>query len=338
MGDLQLNQSLTQAKEISVPLSSPMQAQPQVYSSSDRVLGQAFGIWSQALDGKALGGYQSVDVDPQQLQICWLHGNGLNSLAYAPVLKALAMPEPVGTDGYSIFCTDLPGHGLSHQPQRHWPHWRSMANAVDQAMSLQLAQHPARRRVGVGHSLGGIITLLQAHQNPERFEKILLLDPVLLSPSIIFAQKSLQTLRLWPWAPLPKAVRRRRHQWDSRASMQQNLGHKRFYSRWHPDALTGFVEGGHRVTDRGVDLSCAPDWEAKIFASYPTRLVEALQAVSIPVHIVCAADSFSFLLKGAKRAAARNPNISYQQWGQGHCFPMEQALETASLVRRWVEE
>lgn len=295
-----------------------------------------FELWSQWQADRALGGYHSKTSDPHALQICWLHGNGFNSLAYAPILRELATASATGP-GYALFATDLPGHGRSHLPQRNWPHWRSMAKAVDQAMAQQFAEQPLRRRVGVGHSLGGIVTLLQAHQNPQRFEKIMLLDPMLLPPSLILAQRSLQTFKLWPWAPLPKAARRRRSHWDSSVSMHQQLGVKRFYQRWHPEAFSGFVAGGHRAAAQGVELSCAPEWEARIFASYPTRLVEALKEVQIPVHIICARDSFSFLLKGAKRAAALNPNISYQQWGGGHCFPMEQALETAALVRQWIE-
>ncbi|MEH6823247.1 MAG: alpha/beta hydrolase [Motiliproteus sp.] len=296
-----------------------------------------FAIWSQQQGGRTLGGYHSKVPDSKQLQICWLHGNGFNSLAYAPILSDLAKPG-AGHPGYSVFATDIPGHGLSHPPERQWPHWRSLAKAVDQAMAKQFVSQPVQRRIGVGHSLGGIVTLLQAHQNPQRFEKILLLDPMLLPPSLILAQQSLQTFKLWPWAPLPKAARRRRRHWESSAAMRQQLGAKRFYRRWHCDAFSGYVAGGHRSVAAGVELSCAPEWEAKIFASYPTRLLQALQEVKIPVHIICALDSFPFLLKGAKRAAALNPNISYQQWGAGHCFPMEQPLQTAVLIRGLLQE
>jgi pimeloyl-ACP methyl ester carboxylesterase len=248
-----------------------------------------------------------------------------------------------GVSGFSVFTTDIPGHGLSQPPLRRWPHWRSLAKTVDQAMVQQemvqqSADHPARRRVGVGHSLGAILTLLQAHQHPERFERILLLDPVLFPRKIMLAQQTLKMLGLWTRMPLPKATRKRSSQWDSRELMQQQLAEKRFYRSWDPEALHGYVGGGHRATPTGVELSCAPEWEARIFASYPTRLMQAIKQVKIPVHIICASNSFPFVLSGAQRAAALNPNISYQRWGEGHCFPMEQAQATAGLVRRWLEE
>ncbi|MEH6470010.1 MAG: alpha/beta fold hydrolase, partial [Halopseudomonas sp.] len=235
---------------------------------------QDFRVWSQTLGGRTIAGYHSKAPEPNQWQICWLHGNGFNSLAYAPILRALTKSAQDGP-GYSVFTTDIPGHGLSHPPERSWPSWRSMAKHVDQAMEQQFAGSPACKRVGIGHSLGSVLTLLQAHQNPHRFEKILLLDPMLFPPSIIALQQTIKTLKLWPWAPLPKSARQRQHRWESTESMQQQLASKGFYRGWHPDALKGYVGGGHRTTDQGVELSCAPEWEAKIFASYPSRLVQA---------------------------------------------------------------
>ena len=308
---------------------------PLLPSVSDRLaasFAQDFAVWTQQVAGRTLGGYYSKATDPDQFQICWLHGNGFNSLAYAPILSAL-MRSDDGGPGFSVFTTDIPGHGLSQPPVRRWPHWRSLANTVDQAMRLQFADQPATRRVGIGHSLGAILTLLQAHQNPDRFERILLLDPILLTRNIIMAQQTLKMLGLWANTPLSKAARKRRSQWDSRELMQQQLAEKRFYRRWHPEALNGYVDGGYRPTPSGVDLSCTPEWEARIFASYPTRLMQAIKQVKIPVDIICAANSFPFVLSGAKRAAGLNPNISYQLWGDGHCFPMEQPEQTVALIR-----
>ncbi len=223
-----------------------------------------------------------------------------------------------------------------------------MANAVEQAMRQQLPGCTAKpcRQLGVGHSLGAVLTLLQAHQNPQRFTKILLLDPVMFSRAMMVGQQALKTAGLWPRAPLPKLALRRRNRWDSTTAMQQQLASKGFYRRWHPQALAGFVEGGHRwlgdgseaVADRAVALSCEPEWEARIFASYPKLLNQAVKQIQIPVQIICAEHSMPFVLKGAKRAAALNPNISYRIWGQGHCFPMEQPEQTAELIRQWIAE
>jgi pimeloyl-ACP methyl ester carboxylesterase len=313
-----------------------------VSDSGSQAFEQDFSVWTQQVAGRTLRGYYSTPpvADTDQPQICWLHGNGFNSRAYAPILQALIRPaeNSPGFSGFSVFTTDIPGHGLSAAPARRWPHWRSMAKTVEQAMVQQCADQPARRRVGVGHSLGAILTLLQAHQHSDRFERILLLDPVLFPRNIMMAQQTLKILGLWDRMPLPKATRKRSSQWDSRELMQQQLAEKGFYRGWHPEALHGYVRGGHRATATGVELSCAPEWEARIFASYPTRLMQAIKQVKIPVHIICASNSFPFVLSGARRAASLNPNISYQLWGEGHCFPMEQAQATAALVRHWLEE
>lgn len=364
-----------------------------------------FHTWSQTLRNQHLSGYRfeseingpnldngpvatggsiadsAVDSQPQQrrdTQLCWLHGNGFNSLAYTPLFETLLKsgnPEADCQDSapVSIFCTDLPGHGRSSPAPENWPDWLAMAAAVEQAMQRQLPPSlhddaTACRRIGVGHSLGAVVTLLQAYQNPDRFEKILLLDPILFSPAMILGQQAIKTLGLWPRAPLVKQALGRRNRWQSPAAMQQQLAGKGLYRRWHPQALGGFVEGGHRRlnsdTDlselelrpgqnqaqvgaqkqatsvhqsgpHAVELSCSPQWEAQIFASYPRLLGRALKQIRIPVEIICAERSMPFIVKNARRAAALNSNISYRIWGQGHCFPMEQPRLTAELIRQW---
>ena len=315
----------------SIHLSYPRAQAPQAFHYSP--LEHRLESWSVQINGHAVGGYRSSG-DSARAQICWLHGNGFNSLAYAPILQALEQADP----GCQLYTTDLPGHGLSQPCGRGWPNWRSMAKTVEQAMRQQLIEPATNERIGIGHSLGGVVTLLQAHQYPQRFDRVLLLDPVLFPTGLQIAQQTAKSLGIWPLLPLPKASRRRRSQWESPQAMAQQLSTKRLYRDWHPQSLQGYVSAGHRTMDEGdgIELRCAPEWEAKIFASYPYRLNQAIREVQVPVHILCAHNSFPFVLKGAQRAAKVNPNISFERFGQGHCFPMEEAEQTAQFILDWI--
>ena len=283
--------------------------------------------WQISIDGRQLAGYRSEPSPAASVQLCWLHGNGFNSRAYTPVLQQLAQR-------YAIHTTDLPGHGMSQRAELRWPDWRGMADTVERLMVQHFVSQPERSRIGIGHSLGGVVTLLQAHQYPERFERLILLDPVLFPLGIKLAQATMQRLGLWPLMPLPRAARRRRSRWSSVTEMEQHLAQKNFYRRWHPQALSGFVRDGHQSQEHGVELSCPPEWEARIFASYPRRLFQALRQVSVPVDLICAHHSFPFIIRSARRAAQLNPNIRVNLWGKGHCFPMEQPEQTAQLIEQ----
>ncbi|WP_165840101.1 alpha/beta fold hydrolase [Motiliproteus coralliicola] len=301
---------------------------------------QRFERWSVPVNGRRLGGYRSLSEGEYRRQICWLHGNGFNSLAYAPILAALSDPDYSTQTGLGLYTTDLPGHGHSQTTGKPWPVWRELASYVEQGMVQQLPANSDVERIGIGHSLGGVVSLLQAHQYPDRFDRLLLLDPVLFTPGIVAAQQVLKALGLWRWMPMPKVTRRRDSRWQSVSLMHQQLAQKGFYRSWDPQALAGFVAGGHQVVAQGaaqrVELSCPPEWEARIFSSVPQRLTQAIREVRIPVHVLCARNSFPFILKGTRRAAQINPHISYQVWGEGHCFPMEQPHQTAALIKEWL--
>ncbi|MEH6651319.1 MAG: alpha/beta hydrolase [Motiliproteus sp.] len=303
-----------------------------------------FTRWSQTLSGQHLSGYQTDQFANAAVQLYWLHGNGFNSLAYQPIFDALLQTPFRSNDtvGLGIYATDLPGHGHSSMPVDDWPNWRGMAHDVERVIQLQGSDAVKPLRLGVGHSLGSVVTLLQAYRYPQRFDRILLLDPVLFSPLIMAGQQTAKTLGLWTKLPLSKKALRRGDRWSSAQSMLQQLAGKKFYQRWHPQALSGFVEGGHRPLSsagqpaEAVELACSPQWEARIFASYPKQLWQALKQIKIPVTIICANNSMPFVLRGAKRAASLNSNISYRIWGEGHCFPMEQPQQTAELIGDWI--
>ncbi|WP_421869981.1 alpha/beta hydrolase [Motiliproteus sp.] len=326
--------------KIPKPTGSAVSSEPHECQQWQHQFEQLFEPWQQDLNGRLLSGYRSRHRDSARTEICWLHGNGFNSLAYTPILSSLLQAQDSIPGGLSIYTTDLPGHGRSQTTGKPWPVWREMARCAEKGMLQQLVQEPGLQRIGIGHSLGGVVSLLQAHQYPERFDRLLLLDPVLFTPGIVAAQQVLKALGLWRWMPMPKVTRRRESGWQSVSLMHQQLAQKGFYRSWDPQALAGFVAGGHQVVAQGaaqrVELSCPPEWEARIFSSVPQRLTQAIREVRIPVHVLCARNSFPFILKGTRRAAQINPHITYQIWGEGHCFPMEQPHQTAALIKEWL--
>ena len=64
--------------------------------------------------------------------------------------------------------------------------------------------------IGVGHSFGGVLTLLAASKNPELFKNIVLLDPPMFSPIKSTFIKILRMLGIEDWvSPAGKSKKRR---------------------------------------------------------------------------------------------------------------------------------
>lgn len=252
----------------------------------------------------------------------FLHGNGFCATTLLPL--GLQLPQD-----WNLLFTDVPGHGGSKQPDCYMPNWLQMARHIGDALESRI-EAPL---FAVGHSLGGVMTLLLAAERPHLFKRIVLLDPVLFSPEIILLQRLMRKTGLWRYTDLVKKVAARRNHWPDIDSMKQDLSQKSLYKNWHPDALQAFVEHGTKASAQGgIELSCAPEWEASIFGSYPRGLWQAVSKIEIPVDIFVASKSYGFIERSARKAAKANKNIQWHFMDGVHCFPMEQPERTADVL------
>ena len=261
-----------------------------------------------------------------------LHGTGFSAMTLA------AMASQLPSD-WSIWLTDVPGHGGSTQPTTQMPNWQKMANTVADAIYQQANVKEDGPLIGIGHSMGGVLTLLAANKYPDLFSEIILLDPVLFQTEMIVAQQLMRATGLWQQRALVKSVTNRTKQWPSLAAMQKDIATKAFYQPWHRKVIEDYCQFSTDViAGNGVSLSCAPSWEASIFGSYPKGLWHAVHAIEMPVNILVANKTYFFIPKAVKRAAKANSNIQWQHFGQHHCFPMEEPVSTAAVITRLITE
>ena len=93
---------------------------------------------------------------------------------------------------YSVLFEQLKGHTISainilgEKTNSNEINYHDLTNEI-----LESASHYGESVIGVGHSLGGVLTLLAAAKKPEIFQYIILLDPPLFSPYKRFLIKRL---------------------------------------------------------------------------------------------------------------------------------------------------
>ena len=284
-----------------------------------------FSDWQRHVH-QGIATYDHVQADATTA-IHYLHGNGFCGATMAPLAAAIQ-------DQLDIHCchlvSDIPGHGQSRLEKPYGqPNWNQMAadiaNTLPQRWSGQL--------IGVGHSLGGVLTLIMAAENPQLFQRVVLLDPVIFTPSILFIQRLLRKTGLWKRTSLATKVHCRRQYWDSRHDMASSLRQKRLYRNWQTQAFDHFVDhASHQIADGRIQLACDPSWEASIFASYPRQLWSLIKQVGVPVDILVADKSYPFISKSAARAERLNPQIRVHKFGNDHCFPMTHPTETVQQL------
>lgn len=257
--------------------------------------------------------------------IHFLHGNGFCARSYQPLLAELAAD-------YDLFLSDAQGHGDSDHGGPFLG-WNVAAKLAAQAFKAHRAQYGEVPVYGIGHSFGGVLTVLMHAEHPGLFQGLVLLDPVLFPPSMILLARTLEGVRLFKKNPLAKAALRRRQRWPDRHSAVEYLQSRSLFQSWHPEALGAYVDHALKTDAGELQLKCRPEREAEIFSSYPKGLWPALRKAAAPISVFYGEQTFPFVVKAVAKWQQLNPAVQATQVAGGHCFMQEHPRDTAARVK-----
>lgn len=279
--------------------------------------------WSHGPAGRTLRGWHAPPSGKPVLH--FLHGNGLCGRTYEPMLSQLATH-------FDLWLCDVQGHGDS-DPGEHFTGWNANAAAALAAFEAHRDRFGAVPVFAAGHSFGGVLTTLIAASPGQPFSKLVLLDPVLFPPAMLFGLQVMERLGMSKHNPLAKGAARRRSTWPDRAAAFDALHSRGAYKGWTDAALQAFVTHGLRDTADGVGLKCAPWLEAEIFGSSPQRLWASVKALDRPTLLLHGERSFPFVARAARHAPRLNPQVRATAVPGGHCFMQEHPADAAARVR-----
>ncbi len=258
--------------------------------------------------------------------IHFLHGNGFAGGVYSPFLAGLYQR------GHALVMPDCQGHGAS-DAGKHFIGWEATARRAARIMDARLSAAGDVAPIGLGHSFGGIVTLLMAAREPARFSRVVLLDPVL------FPHAYVRIIRVLNWlgvarriTPMARQAMRRNRRWVSREAAREAMHERGIFRGWAPEALDAYVQYALRCDASGCEL-CTPPWmEASIFSSAPPTLWRAVRRVRVPVDIVVGRETYDFILPSVQRASRLNRHIRVHTIAGGHCFMQQRPLQAADFV------
>lgn len=256
------------------------------------------------------------------------HANGFPPGAYRPLAEAL-------TDAFHTVA--LPARPLwpGSRPEST-PSWHPLADDLTRAFD----RLGWRGVVGVGHSMGGVITLWAAVRRPELFRAVVLIDPVILPPAWLWAVRAARLLGLQRRFPLVQGALRRRRTWPSRQVCYERYRRTPFFANWPDESLWAYVEAGTRERGDGqVELVYPPEWEAQIFATTPTDVWRAVPRLQIPALVIRGERSDTFRPQSQARVERLLPHARFLVIpGAGHLVPMERPEPVASAIRTFFLE
>jgi len=196
-----------------------------------------------------------------------------------------------------------------------------------------------KKTVGIGHSLGGVLTLYAAVERPDLFSKIVLIDPTMLPPRTLWKVKWCKFLGLEFRSELVQGALRRRRQWESTEAAYQYFKSRPLFKKWPDETVKAYAKNmtGPSSED-GVQLIYPPEWEAQIYRTIPTDVWKFVGFLQRPTLVIRGEDSNTFTEDSEKAFKKVNPRVFFKQvQGAGHLVPQEKPEKIGSLVSDFLQ-
>ena len=259
--------------------------------------------------------------------VLFFHGNSFPASTYNVMLNDLRRR------GLQVQALEKIGHNPAFPVSSNWPHLVEEVNAFAQPL-VDAHTGPV---VLVGHSLGGILSLMLAAQYPHLAHAVVMVDAPAVAgwqANLLHLSKKLSfTAKYSPGAVSHK----RRNQWGSLDEVRQHFASKKNFARWQAQVLEDYItHGTQEVMVQGQvcrELSFSREIETQIYNTVPHHL-EALikrHPLKCPVSLVAARHSREIKIAGIE-FSKRITKGRITTIDGTHLVPMESPLATAAAV------
>jgi pimeloyl-ACP methyl ester carboxylesterase len=287
--------------------------------------------WSQA----AGGGPATIPFTPVGASgedLVFLHANGYPPECYLPLLSALATEHRV----------------LAMHQRPLWagsrPEVVNSWHPLTDDLLRFLDERGEEKVIAVGHSMGAIVALRAAMRAPGCFERLVLLDPVLMRRSTMLMWRLFRTMgtghRLH--VKIKSTLRRRRGFASVEEAFHAYRG-RGVFSYMSDDALRIMIAGlVSPAPNGGFALRYSPEWEAHIYHTAiwkDSDLWDRLPGLSVPTLIVRGAESDTLTESTCRAVQRANPGVQLATIARAsHLVPLEQPGVVHASIREFLRD
>lgn len=257
--------------------------------------------------------------------IVFSHANGFPAGTYRTLFEAWRAA------GFTVEAIERLGHDPAFPVTSNWPKLRD-----------QLIGFIERERLGpailVGHSLGGMLSLIVASRRSDLAHGVVLLDAPVIAGWRAHSLQVMKATGLMKRVSPGRIARRRRHTWPDRAAVLAHFAAKAAFARWDPVVLADYVAAGFDDEEGHVELGFRREIEARIYDTLPHHLGALLKRHPLRCPVAFLGGQQSAELRQAGVAATRAlAGPRFRRIEGSHLFPMERPAETAAEVLALVD-
>ena len=195
--------------------------------------------------------------------------------------------------------------------------------------------------IGVGHSIGGIVTLRAALHDPGKFRALILLDPVLFVPSFLVMWNLIRALGLGNKVhPKIAGALKRRRTFDNLGLVFRGYRSREVFKYMSDENLHAYISGiAKPKADGSFELAYSPEWESHIYLTglWDFDLWHQLPKLQIPTLIIRGAETDTFTEKAANLVKKKNPKIQIMTLEKStHILPLERPQQVFDLMQAFL--
>ena len=246
------------------------------------------------------------------------HANGFPAGSYKTLFSLL-------NTHFNIGSIDRLGHQSGFPVTDNW-------HLLEQELIKTLETQYDSPVFAVGHSLGGVLSMMVANKRPDLIKGLIMLDSPLITNFEARAVRVLKKVGLIDRVTPAGRTVGRKECWGSTEEALNYFKQKKLFSRFDDRCLHDYINEGTKASENGRrKLHFDVDTEIKIYRTIPHNIFQ-MKKLIVPAAVIGGRKSDVFKRHHALKM--RNQLGMNVKWLEGgHMFPMERPDETAHLIR-----
>lgn len=270
----------------------------------------------------------------------FLHANGYPPACYKPLLELLKTEYHV----FGMYLRPLRGDAKPEEIQS----WHPLSEDLLRFLA-STAPHNERSAplsatnqfdpvIGVGHSIGAVVTLRAALRDPSKFRALVLIDPVLFIPPILVVWKLIRAAGLLDRLhPLIRSAKRRRRTFNDLETVFRGYRTRPVFRYMSDESLRAYIAGITKPSaNGGYELVYSPEWEAQIYRTglHDFDIWRSLPKLEMPTLFMRGAETDTFLENAARLVKRKQPRVRVETLAKStHLLPLERPKEVFEIMQ-----
>lgn len=278
---------------------------------------------------------RSFDLGGSGQPLHFLHANGYPPACYKPLLELLQTE-------YRVFGMMLRPLWDESKPDEI-NDWHSFSDDLRVFLNSYPLDGTTQGKpvpvIGVGHSVGAIVTLRAALRNPRKFRALIILDPVLFVPQRLVEWR-VQRAKDPKSHPLIQRAEKRRRTFSDLERVFESYRDRDLFRYMSDENLRIYIEGITRKTKDGYELVYSPDWESRIYftSMQDFDIWNNLQTLQVPALFLRGAETDTFLEEAAMLVNLKQPRARIETLEKStHLLPLERPVEVFEIMQSFLK-